>query len=78
MAQLVICCWHACADSCVDTCHSLSAGLQVLRTHVKKSKTVTMSNWAAKDLKSSQIKYAAFDALITGQVRQGAMCVCSA
>ncbi|KAL3147260.1 hypothetical protein ABBQ32_002751 [Trebouxia sp. C0010 RCD-2024] len=36
-----------------------------------KSKKVSMSNWEARTLTSQQIKYAALDALLTGQVFRG-------
>ncbi len=51
-------------------------GLQRLTQHVlgvalPKSRSVTMSNWEARTLTLSQVKYAALDVLIAGQVFRG-------
>ena len=45
--------------------------LQVMGYNFFKSKTTTCSNWAAHSLTLHQIKYAALDVFVTGQVRGG-------
>lgn len=51
-------------------------GLQRLTEHVlgqtlPKSRSVTMSNWESRVLTKSQVKYAALDVLVAGQVFRG-------
>ncbi|KAG2485761.1 hypothetical protein HYH03_015475, partial [Edaphochlamys debaryana] len=40
----------------------------ILGVALKKSKSATMSNWAAPTLTSSQLKYASLDVLAAGNI----------